>query len=164
MTDDHTQQALHAYGKGLLDSVLFPNMDRLAKEGAIFMESFVTNSISAPSRAVMLSGKYSHLNGQIDNRQGRFDWDQQIYPKLMQEAGYQTALIGKIHLEGAPQGFDYSLTLPGQGHYYNPEFIKNGDERLQFEGHSGQLITEFVIDWLDNDWGSQSAFCDALSF
>ena len=157
MTDDHTQQALYAYEKGLLDSVLFPNLDRLAREGAIFRQSFVTNSICAPSRAVMLTGKHSHLNGKIDNRVP-FDWDQQTYPKLMQEAGYQTALIGKIHLAGAPQGYDYSMTLPGQGNYYNPVFIKDGDERIQFEGHSGPLITEFVLDWLGNDWDRSKPF------
>ena len=157
MTDDHTQQALYAYGHGLLDSVLFPNMDRLAKEGAIFRQSFVTNSICAPSRAVMLTGKHSHINGKIDNSVP-FDWDQQNYPKLMQQAGYQTASIGKIHLAGAPQGFDYSMTLPGQGHYYNPEFIKDGGERIQFEGHSTSLITQFVVDWLDNEWDRSKPF------
>ncbi len=157
MTDDHTQQALHAYGKGLLDTVLFPNMNRLAQEGAIFMQSFVTNSICAPSRAVMLTGKYSHLNGKIDNSVP-FNWDQQTYPKLMQQAGYQTALIGKIHLAGAPQGYDYSIVLPGQGHYYNPVFIKNGEERVQIEGHSTSIITDFVIDWLDNDWDRSKPF------
>jgi arylsulfatase A-like enzyme len=157
MTDDHTQQALHAYGKGLLDTVLFPNLDRLAREGAIFKQSFVTNSICAPSRAVMLTGKHSHLNGKIDNSVP-FNWDQQTYPKLLQEAGYQTALIGKIHLAGAPQGYDYSIVLPGQGNYYNPVFIKNGHERQQFEGHSGSLITEFVLDWLENDWNRSTPF------
>ncbi len=150
MTDDHTQQALHAYGKGLLDSVLFPNMDRLAQEGAIFKQSFVTNSICAPSRAVMLTGKHSHINGKIDNV-NPFDWAQQNFPKLLQQSGYQTALIGKIHLAGTPQGFDYSITLPGQGHYYNPEFIKNGEERVQFEGHSTSVITQLALDWLEND-------------
>ena len=157
MTDDHTQQALHAYGQGLLDTVLFPNMDRLAKEGAIFMQSFVTNSICAPSRAVMLTGKYSHINGKIDNSVP-FDWDQQTYPKLLQQAGYHTALIGKIHLAGAPQGFDYSMTLPGQGDYYNPVFIKNGEERLQFKGHCERIIPEFVVDWLDNEWDRNRPF------
>ncbi len=148
MTDDHTQQALHAYGHGLLDSVLFPNMDRLAREGAIFKQSFVTNSISAPSRAVMLTGKHSHINGKIDNS-GAFDWDQQNYPKLLRQAGYQTALVGKIHLAGIPQGFDYSMTLPGQGHYYNPEFIMDGGERVQYEGHSTSIITQLALDWLE---------------
>jgi arylsulfatase A-like enzyme len=150
MTDDHTQQALYAYGQGLLDSTFFPNMDRLAREGALFRNSFVTNSICAPSRAVLLTGKYSHINGKIDNV-APFDWDQSSYPKLLQANGYQTALIGKIHLNGKPQGYDYSLTLPGQGNYYNPEFIKNGEEELKFEGHCEALIPQFVMDWLEND-------------
>ncbi|WP_332914132.1 sulfatase-like hydrolase/transferase [Algoriphagus boritolerans] len=114
MTDDHTQQALHAYGHGLLDKVYFPNMNRLAKEGALFKNSFVTNSICAPSRAVLLTGKYSHLNGKIDNVTP-FNWDQATYPKILQASGYETALIGKIHLEGKPQGYKYSLTLLGRG-------------------------------------------------
>ncbi|WP_209331645.1 sulfatase family protein [Lunatimonas salinarum] len=157
MTDDHTQQALHAYGHGLLDSTYFPNMDRLAKEGALFRNSFVTNSICAPSRAVLLTGKYSHINGKIDNV-GGFDWDQQSYPKLLQANGYETALIGKIHLGGKPQGYNYSLTLPGQGNYYNPEFIKNGVEEVKFEGHCEALIPQFVIDWLDTDWDRTKPF------
>jgi arylsulfatase A-like enzyme len=156
MTDDHTQQALHAYGHGLLDSVLFPNMDRLAKEGALFRQSFVTNSICAPSRAVMLTGKYSHINGKIDNSVP-YDWDQQNYPMLLQQAGYQTALIGKIHLAGTPQGYDYHIVLPGQGDYYNPVFIKDG-ERLQFEGHSTSIISQFVVDWLDTAWDRSRPF------
>jgi arylsulfatase A-like enzyme len=159
MTDDHTQQALYAYGKGLLDTVLFPNMNRLAEEGAIFRQSFVTNSICAPSRAVLLTGKYSHLNGQIDNDNlAEFNWDQQMFPKILKNGGYQTALIGKIHLGGTPQGFDYSMTLPGQGSYYNPVFIKDGEERIQFEGHSTGLITQFVVDWLDGEWDRSKPF------
>lgn len=157
MTDDHTQQAIHAYGKGLLDTVLFPNLDRLAKEGAVFTQSFVTNSICAPSRAVMLSRKYSHLNGKIDNT-GSFNWDQQIYPKLLQQAGYQTALFGKIHLPGAPQGYDYSITLPGQGNYYNPEFIINGTEQIKMEGHCESIIPQLVVDWLKNNWDKTKPF------
>ena len=156
MSDDHTQQAIHAYGHGLLDTVLFPNIDRLAKEGAIFNQSFVTNSISAPSRAVMLTGKYSHLNGKTDNR-GSFNWDQQNFAKLLQQAGYQTALVGKIHLDGDPQGFDYSNVLPGQGSYYNPVFIKDG-ERMQYEGHSTEWITQFAVDWFDDEWNRTKPF------
>lgn len=157
MTDDHTQQALHAYGHGLLDEVYFPNMDRLAKEGALFRNSFVTNSICAPSRAVLLTGKYSHINGKIDNV-APFDWDQANYPRILQAAGYETALIGKIHLGGKPQGYNYSLTLPGQGNYYNPEFIKNGAEEVKFEGHCEALIPQFVMDWLENDWDREKPF------
>ncbi|WP_234364331.1 sulfatase family protein [Lunatibacter salilacus] len=157
MTDDHTQQALHAYGHGLLDKVYFPNMDRLAKEGALFKNSFVTNSICAPSRAVLLTGKYSHINGKIDNV-APFDWDQANYPKILQASGYETALIGKIHLGGKPQGYNYSLTLPGQGNYYNPEFIKNGTEEVKFEGHCEALIPQFVIDWIDKDWDRSKPF------
>ncbi|WP_194972403.1 sulfatase family protein [Aquiflexum lacus] len=157
MTDDHTQKALHTYGLGLLDTVYFPNMNRLAKEGALFRNSFVTNSICAPSRAVLLTGKYSHLNGKVDNV-APFDWSQMTYPKLLREAGYETALIGKIHLSGKPQGYDYSLTLPDQGNYYNPEFIRNGVEELKFEGHCEALIPEFVVDWLENDWDREKPF------
>nr|MBI1229984.1 sulfatase-like hydrolase/transferase [Cytophagales bacterium] len=157
MTDDHTQQAIHAYGHGLLDSTYFPNMDRLAKEGALFRNSFVTNSICAPSRAVLLTGKYSHINGKIDNV-APFDWDQASYPKILQAAGYETALIGKIHLGGKPQGYNFSLTLPGQGNYYNPEFIKNGTEEVKFEGHCEALIPQFVVEWLENDWDRNKPF------
>lgn len=157
MTDDHTQQALHAYGHGLLDSTYFPNMDRLAREGALFRNSFVTNSICAPSRAVLLTGKYSHINGKIDNV-APFDWDQASYPKMLQASGYETALIGKIHLGGKPQGYNYSLTLPGQGNYYNPEFIKNGEEEVKFEGHCEALIPQFVMDWLEKDWDRTKPF------
>lgn len=157
MTDDHTQQAIYAYGHGLLDSTYFPNLDRLAKEGALFRNSFVTNSICAPSRAVLLTGKYSHINGKIDNVVP-FNWDQPMYPKLLQASGYETALIGKIHLEGKPQGYNFSLTLPGQGNYYNPEFIRNGEGKEKFEGHCEALIPQFVIDWLENDWDRSKPF------
>ncbi|WP_154857987.1 sulfatase family protein [Cyclobacterium xiamenense] len=157
MSDDHSQRAIHAYGQGLLDKVYFPNMDRLAREGALFKRSFVTNSICAPSRAVLLTGKYSHLNGKVDNVLP-FNWDQLTYPKLLQEAGYATALIGKIHLAEKPKGYDYSLTLPGQGSYYNPDFIKNGEEKVSFEGHCEALIPEFVVDWLEKDWDKTKPF------
>ena len=122
MSDDHAYQAVSAYGYNLNNT---PNIDRIAKEGAIFKNGFVTNSICAPSRAVMLTGKHSFVNGKVDNIQD-FNWDQDSFAKQLQASGYQTALIGKIHLRGLPQGFDYSAVLPGQGHYYNPDFIVNG--------------------------------------
>jgi arylsulfatase A-like enzyme len=154
MSDDHAYQAISAYGYGLNST---PNIDRIAKEGAIFTKAFVTNSISAPSRAVMLTGKFSHLNGKIDNR-GGFNWDQNNFPKLLQQNGYQTALIGKIHLDGLPQGFDYSNVLPGQGQYYNPDFIENGVKK-QYHGYVTTLTTQFALDWLDKKRDKSKPFC-----
>ena len=142
-SDDHAYQAISAYGYGLNNT---PNIDRIANEGALFTRACVTNSICAPSRAVLLTGKHSFVNGKVDNVQP-FNWDQPSFPKLLQANGYQTALIGKIHLDGLPQGFDHSMVLPGQGHYYNPDFIVNG-ERKNFLGYCTELITEFAMDWL----------------
>ena len=110
-TDDHATQALSAYGFGLNDT---PNLDRIAKEGMLFRRCLVTNSICAPSRAVVLTGKYSHLNGQRTNKD-TFDGTQQTMPKLMQKAGYQTAIVGKWHLKSTPTGFDHFEVLVGQG-------------------------------------------------
>lgn len=145
MSDDHAYQAISAYGYGLNKT---PNIDRLASEGAIFTRACVTNSLCAPSRAVMLTGKHSFINGKVDNVQ-RFNWDQENFPKLLQKAGYQTALVGKIHLDGIPQGFDYSAVLPGQGHYYNPDFIVNGKQE-QIHGYVTQITTNLALDWLKN--------------
>ncbi|WKN44669.1 sulfatase family protein [Tunicatimonas pelagia] len=143
MSDDHAYQAVSAYGHGLNET---PNIDRIANEGAIFTRATVTNSICAPSRAVVLTGKHSFKNGKVDNIQP-FDWDQDNFPKLLQANGYQTALIGKIHLDGLPQGFDHSMVLPGQGHYYNPDFLVNG-ERQRFEGYVTEITTEHTLKWL----------------
>jgi arylsulfatase A-like enzyme len=154
MSDDHAYQAISAYGHGLNST---PNIDRIAKEGAIFTKAFVTNSICAPSRATMLTGKFSHLNGKTDNR-GGFNWDQNNFPKLLQQIGYQTALIGKIHLDGLPQGFDYSNVLPGQGQYYNPDFIENGVKK-QYHGYVTTLTTQFALDWLDKKRDKSKPFC-----
>ena len=145
MADDHAERAISAYGSDLIDT---PNIDRIANEGIRFANSFVTNSICAPSRAVLLTGKYSHLNGLRDNRD-TFDGSQVTLPKLMQSAGYETAIIGKWHLKSEPTGFDEWKILVGQGHYYNPVFIDNGDER-QVEGYVTDLITDMALDYLDN--------------
>ena len=143
MSDDHAFQAVSAYGQGLNHT---PNIDRIATEGALFEKAFVTNSICAPSRAVMLTGKHSFINGKVDNIQD-FNWDQDSFAKQLQKGGYQTALVGKIHLRGLPQGFDYSAVLPGQGHYYNPDFIINGiTERIQ--GYVTSITTDLALDWL----------------
>ena len=145
MSDDHAFQAVSAYGHGLNNT---PNIDRIAQEGALFNKGFVTNSICAPSRAVMLTGKHSFVNGKVDNIQD-FNWDQPNFAKDLQSAGYQTAMVGKIHLRGLPQGFDYSAVLPGQGHYYNPDFIINGvKERIQ--GYVTTITTKLSLDWLKN--------------
>jgi arylsulfatase A-like enzyme len=154
MSDDHAYQAISAYGYGLNQT---PNIDILAREGAIFTRACVTNSISAPSRAVMLTGKHSFVNGKVDNIQP-FNWDQDNFPKLLQANGYQTAMIGKIHLDGLPQGFDYSMVLPGQGQYYNPDFLING-ERKRIEGYCTDIITENVLDWLKNKRDPGKPFC-----
>ncbi len=154
MSDDHAYQAISAYGYGLNET---PNIDRLAEEGAMFTRSTVTNSISAPSRAVLLTGKHSFVNGKVDNVQP-FDWDQPNFPKLMQDNGYQTAMIGKIHLDGIPQGFDFSMVLPGQGQYYNPDFLIDG-ERVRKEGYCTEIITETTLDWLKNKRDPDKPFC-----
>lgn len=154
MSDDHGYQAISAYGyKGLNQT---PNIDRIAKNGAIFTRAFVTNSLCAPSRAVMLTGKHSFVNGKVDNVQ-EFNWDQENFPKLLQKNGYQTALIGKIHLDGLPQGFDYSAVLPGQGNYYNPDFVIDG-KKQQIHGYVTEITTDLALEWLKNR-DSDKPFC-----
>lgn len=145
MTDDHAAHMLSAYGSAIAST---PNLDRIADGGMLFENAFVTNSLCAPSRAVLLSGKYSHRNGQLSNRD-TFDGSQQTFPKLMREAGYETALIGKWHLKSDPAGFDYWKVLPGQGRYHDPEFIEMG-KRVRHEGYVTDLITDFVLQWLEN--------------
>lgn len=154
MSDDHAYQAISAYGHGLNKT---PNIDRIAREGALFTRACVTNSICAPSRAVLLTGKHSFKNGKVDNVQP-FNWDQDNFPKLLQANGYQTALIGKIHLDGLPQGFDYSMVLPGQGNYYNPDFLVNG-EKQRFEGYVTEITTEHTLKWLDEMRDKDKPFC-----
>jgi arylsulfatase A-like enzyme len=145
MSDDHAYQAVSAYGYGLNST---PNIDRLAKEGVIFQRACVANSICAPSRATMLTGKFTHINGKIDNIQV-FDWNQPNVAKILQQNGYQTALIGKIHLEGVPQGFDYWNVLTGQGEYYNPDFIENGVKK-KYHGYCTRITTNLALDWLES--------------
>ncbi|MCA9414591.1 MAG: sulfatase-like hydrolase/transferase, partial [Candidatus Omnitrophica bacterium] len=117
-------------------------------QGMLFRRCMVTNSLCGPSRATILSGKYSHLNGFVDNTIGsHFDFSQNTYAKELQKAGYKTAVIGKLHLGGTPPGFDYYDILPGQGRYYNPEFI-NQQGQYEMEGYTTDIITEKTIDWL----------------
>ena len=144
MTDDHASHAMSCYGSKINKT---PNMDRIANEGVRFDNAFCTNSICAPCRAVILTGKHSHMNGLIDNGK-RFDGSQQTFPKLLQKAGYQTAMVGKWHLKTDPTGFDYWNVLPGQGAYYNPVMIEMG-ERKKYPGYVTDIITDHSISWLE---------------
>jgi arylsulfatase A-like enzyme len=145
-SDDHSYQAIGAYGDRFQKLNPTPNIDRLASEGMRFDRCYVGNSICAPSRAALLTGKHSHMNGKYDNR-GGFDHNQQQFQKILQQNGYQTAMIGKIHLPGKMQGFDYWEVLPGQGKYNNPDFItENGT--TQYEGYATDIITDRALNWL----------------
>jgi arylsulfatase A-like enzyme len=146
--DDLTCQAISAYGESrhLLET---PNIDRIAQQGMRFDRCLVTNSICGPSRATILTGKYSHLNGFYNNSNCTFDGSQQTFPKLLQKAGYSTALIGKWHLVSEPTGFDFWHILPGQGVYYNPPMIRNG-EKVKHTGYTTDIITDLSIEWLKN--------------
>ena len=150
-SDDHATSAISAYGSKLIDT---PNIDRIAREGAIFRNCFCTNSICGPSRAVILTGKHCHLNSFPDNH-STFDGSQTTFPKLMQQAGYQTAIVGKWHLVSQPTGFDHWDILPGQGDYYNPTLLtaskQPGGEPLKrrIEGYCTDIVTDLAIQWLD---------------
>ena len=143
LADDHAEKAISAYSNELHQT---PNLDRIAKEGMIFRNSFVTNSICAPSRATILTGLYSHLNGKRDNSDV-FNGDQPTFIKELRANGYHTSVIGKWHLQSAPQGFDFSQILIGQGDYYNPVFITNGDTS-EVEGYTTTLITDRALSQL----------------
>lgn len=145
-SDDHAYQAISAYGdpRKLIDT---PQIDRIASQGMRFDRCLVTNSICGPSRAVILTGKYSHANGFYNNTNSRFDGSQVTFPKLLQAAGYQTAVVGKWHLVSDPTGFDYWHILPGQGVYYNPPMIQGG-KKVQHQGYTTDIITDLSLDWL----------------
>ncbi len=145
-SDDHAYQAISAYGDAR-QLMATPNIDRLAREGMIFNRALVPNSICGPSRACVLTGKYSHRNGFFDNNRGRFDGSQPTMPKLLQAAGYQTAVIGKWHLVSDPTGFDYWDILPGQGIYYNPPMNRMG-EKFKRDGYVTDIITDLSLAWL----------------
>ena len=156
MTDDHAYQALSAYDNRLIST---PNLDELAEEGMIFNHAYVTNSISSPSRATILTGKHSHLNGVINNSVP-FDSTQQTYPKILQANGYQTAVVGKWHLKTQPTGFDYWRILDGlggQGYYYHPIF-RSPEGTVQKQGYTTDVITDMAIDWLDSKRNKDKPF------
>ncbi len=144
MGDDHGYQAISAYGYGLNNT---PNIDRIAEEGVRFDRAFVNNSLCAPSRASIISGKYSG-NSSVKEIGDVFDGSQTTFPKQLQKAGYQTALFGKWHLFTEPTGFDYWKIVPGQGDYYQPDFMTKEDT-TQVEGYATNLITDDALEWLD---------------
>jgi len=149
-SDDHALKAISAYGGPLSEIAPTPNIDRLAKEGAVFPNSFCANSICGPSRACIQTGKHSHKNGFLRNGlKGGFDSSQWTISKALQKAGYATAVIGKWHLESDPVGFDYWEILPGQGSYYNPDFIQMDGSLKRFPGYATDITTDKAIAWLD---------------
>ena len=157
-SDDHSYEAISAYGGRLKDVAPTPNLDRIANEGIRFDNCFVTNALCGPSRAVILTGKHSHLNGFMENEHV-FNGDQQTFPKLLQKGGYQTAVIGKWHLGSDPQGFDLWNVLPGQGTYYAPDFRT---PKGLVPGTPGEYVTEAVvnksIEWLKDGRDKKKPF------
>ena len=145
-SDDHAPHAIGAYNGWLKSVNPTPNIDALAAQGIVFKNSFCTNSICGPSRAVIQTGKHSHKNGFMNNGNS-FDWNQQTFPKLLRKAGYTTAIYGKSHLKGKPQGYDDWKVLPGQGLYYNPDMI-TPEGRKRIEGHCTDVVTDLAVDWL----------------
>ena len=156
MTDDHTAQMMSCFDDRHVHT---PNLDRIAADGVRFTNAFVANSLSGPSRACLLTGKHSCANHFYDNSSCVFDFSQQTFPKLLQEAGYQTAIVGKLHLEANPEGFDYWEIIPGQGDYYNPHFITSDGNMHQEKGYLTNLITDKSIEWLENGRDKDKPFC-----
>jgi len=154
MADDHAYQAISAYSARLIAT---PNIDRIAKGGMLFTNACVANSICAPARATILTGKHSHLNGKIDNH---FDFDTTniTFPQLFQQAGYQTAMFGKLHFGNSPKGFDQFKILPGQGDYYNPEFITKAEGKIKVEGYVTDIITDMTLAWLKQERNPDQPF------
>ncbi len=144
MSDDHAANAISAYGSRVNRT---PGLDRLAREGMRFDNVFATNSICAPSRATIITGKYSHINGvPVFNR---FDGSQPTVAKYLQAAGYHTGMIGKWHLGSDPTGFDEWTILPGQGVYHDPAFLDSKGRRV-IKGYVTDIITDLAIDFLKN--------------
>jgi len=156
MSDDHAIQAISAYGHALSQVAPTPNIDRIAQNGVLFNRSYVTNSICGPSRAVILTGKHSHINGFRQNGD-QFDGSQPTVPKMLQKAGYQTAIFGKWHLHGYPEGFDQWKIIVDQGNYYNPDFIENGDT-TRIEGYATDIITDDALNWLQKKQNDTTPF------
>ena len=147
-SDDHAVNAISSYGSPLAKVAPTPNIDRIAKEGALFQNSFCANSICGPSRACILTGKHSHKNGFMRNDGNGFDQSQWTFMKELKKANYQSAVIGKWHLKTNPVAFDHWEILPGQGSYYNPVFMQMDGSRKKFEGYATDLTTDKSLAWL----------------
>lgn len=156
ISDDHSFQSIGAYNKG--ETSYTPNIDKLADEGLIFNKAYVANSICGPSRACILTGKFSHKNGYTDNETSKYDSNQQQFVNILQENGYQTAWIGKYHLGYDPKGFDFFKILIGQGHYFNPDFIISGGKKVQEEGYESDIVQNEAEKWL-NSRDTEKPFC-----
>lgn len=167
LADDLTTQAISAYGDIYKDIAPTPNMDRLANEGMLFQDVLCTNGICGPSRAAILTGKYSNKNGYYKNESGgRFDAGQWTFPQAFQEAGYQTALFGKWHLGTDPVGFDtykFHAAAGQQGHYWDPLYNVNGKE-VKEKGYATNLSTDFAIDWLMADRNKEEPFLLCMQY
>lgn len=159
MTDDQAAGQMSCEGGRILQT---PNLDRLAREGARFANCFVTNSLCAPSRATVLTGTYSHINGVFGNSESasaaeHLNPSLATFPQALREAGYRTAIVGKWHLTDDPRGFDYWCVLPGQGVYFDPDFIELGT-RKKVKGYATDVTTDLALDWLKRHAGGQP-FC-----
>lgn len=157
-SDDHAINSISSYEGTLAEVAPTPNIDRIAKEGAVFLNSFCGNSICGPSRATILTGKHSHKNGFMRNTGKGFDQSQWTVAKALQENGYRTAVIGKWHLKTTPLGFDHWEIFPGQGSYYNPVFIQPDGSQKRVEGYATDLTTEKAIKWLEERDESEPFF------
>lgn len=158
-SDDHTAQSIGAYQEALnyglkLDHTPTPNLDQLADQGMRFDNAFVTNSICKPSRAVLLTGTHNHINEVWMNAGQELDTSLVTFPKLLQKAGYETAIVGKWHLGTEPKGFDYYEVLRGQGPYYNPN-MRSSEGDIQRHGHTSEIIPCSAIDWLQERKGDK---------
>ena len=161
MTDDHAYQTVGAYGHPISRLAPTPNIDRLAREGMLFREAFVENSISAPSRATLLTGVYSHRHGQTTLSYGIMDTTLVHFPELLRAEGYRTAIFGKWHLSIEPKGFDHYDLLWDQGEYYNPVMRtpETGGKYVRQEGYATDIITDHALAWLDGHRDDDAPFC-----